>query len=75
MQHSKSTTIVFNENGNKLKTYRKLEGLTQKEFAKKYDFQETTLKKWEQGVRRCPAYVIKMLSIIHKYDINIGKGE
>jgi DNA-binding transcriptional regulator YiaG len=75
LQHSNSDKIVYNANAKKLKTFRKLEGLSQNQFAEKYEIPFNTYVKWEQGARRCPAYVIKMLSIIHKYDIKIGKGE
>lgn len=63
------------------KDYRKRQGLSQAKFAEKYGFRLRTLQDWEQGRRRPPEYVIKMLS---ENDVNssnifteaiISKGE
>ena len=37
LQHSNSDKIVYNANAKKLKTFRKLEGLSQNQFAEKYE--------------------------------------
>ncbi len=73
LQHSNSDKIVYNANAKKLKTFRKLEGLSQNQFAEKYEIPFNTYVKWEQGARRCPAYVIKMLSTIHNLNISVRK--
>lgn len=74
LQHSNSDKIVYNANAKKLKTFRKLEGLSQNQFAEKYEIPFNTYVKWEQGARRCPAYFIKMLSTIHNLNISVQKG-
>lgn len=48
---------------------RKFTGLSQSEFAKKYDISLSTLQHWEQGCRKPPEYVVRLLSrIIHEVD-------
>ena len=49
-----------------IKEIRTVSGLTQKEFAQKYDIPVQTLKGWESAPestshRDCPPYVLKLL--------------
>ena len=45
-----------------IKELRKITGLSQSEFAKKFHIPVGTLAHWEQGVRTPPEYVVYMLS-------------
>lgn len=46
-----------------IKEIRERSGLTQKQFSQKYNIPVDTLQNWEQGRRKCPAYVITLLEI------------
>lgn len=43
------------------KEIRKITGLSQAEFSKKYNIPKRTLEKWEQGTNLCPQYVLDLL--------------
>ena len=47
-----------------IKELRKITGLSQAAFAKKFHIPVGTLAHWEQGIRTPPDYVIYMLSRI-----------
>lgn len=66
MQYSKSHKIVEKMNNIELKQCRIRQGLTQKDFCEKYKINMSTYQKWEQGVNRCPDYIIEMLKEIQK---------
>ena len=60
-----------------IKEIRAVTGLTQKEFAKKYDIPVQTIKGWESSPessshRDCPTYVLKLLErvVIEDYRRN-----
>lgn len=60
-----------------IKEIRAITGLTQKEFAKKYDIPVQTIKGWESSPessshRDCPTYVLKLLErvVIEDYRRN-----
>lgn len=40
---------------------RKQTGLSQSKFAQKFHLRVNTVQKWEQGLRKCPDYVIWMM--------------
>ena len=44
-----------------IKEMRKLLGVSQVNFSKKYEIPLRTLQHWEAGDRECPAYVLKLL--------------
>lgn len=54
---------VLNENGdiNIAKILRKATGMSQNEFAKYFEMPAGTLRNWEQGIRACPEYLIKLM--------------
>ncbi len=52
-----------------VKSLRKKTGLSQSDFCKCYDIPVATLRDWEQGRRKCPEYVIKLLDFKVEYDI------
>lgn len=47
-----------------IKELRKITGLTQAEFAKKFHIPAGTLAHWEQGIRKPPEYVVYMMAKI-----------
>ena len=47
-----------------IKELREKTGLNQKDFAEKYKIPLGTLKNWEQGIRKPPAYVYYYLEVI-----------
>jgi len=47
-----------------IKELRKITGLSQAEFAKKFHIPVGTLSHWEQGIRKPPDYVIYMMTRI-----------
>ncbi len=47
-----------------IKELRKITGLSQAEFAKKFHIPVGTLAHWEQGIRKPPEYVVYMISRI-----------
>lgn len=52
---------VTSEIALKVREVRKLTGLNQEEFCKKYHIPISTLRNWEQGFRECPMYVVELL--------------
>lgn len=54
---------VLNENSdiNIAKILRKATGMSQNEFAKYFEMPAGTLRNWEQGIRACPEYLIKLM--------------
>lgn len=52
-----------------IKTIRLKTGLSQSDFCARYDIPTGTLRDWEQGRRKCPEYVIKLLDFKVEYDI------
>lgn len=60
-----------------IKEIRQITGLTQEEFAKKYEIPVSTLQGWESSpttrrYRECPPYVLKLLErvVIEDYSRN-----
>lgn len=49
-----------------IREIRERSGLTQKQFSQKYNIPVDTLQNWEQGRRKCPAYVITLLEMIER---------
>ena len=47
-----------------IKELRKITGLSQVEFAKKFHIPVGTLSHWEQGIRTPPEYVVYMMTRI-----------
>lgn len=45
-----------------IKEMRLATGMSQSQFAKKYNIPVSTLRKWEQGESRPPAYVVELIS-------------
>lgn len=43
-------------------------GLSQTEFARKFDIPKHTLQCWEQGIRKPPDYVVSMIWKILDYE-------
>lgn len=44
-------------------------GITQSEFAEKYNIPIRTIQNWECGSRECPQYVLELLEFKVMYDI------
>ena len=58
-----------------VKELRSLTGLSQSDFAKKFNIKTATLQMWEQGVNNTPAHVLFMISRILElegYPVNEG---
>ena len=51
----------IDEGFNQLKVLRERSGMSQSQFAKYFNIPPSTLKKWEQGQRRCPEYLLKLI--------------
>ena len=49
------------ESRERLKAARKKTGMTQKEFAKYFEFSVRALEEWERGATRIPAYLLKLI--------------
>lgn len=60
---------------NKIKSLRTKLGLTQKEFAKKYEIPLATVQDWEHGRRIPPTYVPKMCEKIQELEKKIAELE
>lgn len=56
-----------------IKEIRKLTGLTQKDFATRYNIPKRTIEDWERGVRNCPEYVTQLLERCVKMDTFIRR--
>ncbi len=48
---------------------RAMTGLSRQEFAEKYRVTERSLKKWEEGPRGCPAYMLEILEFRIKKEL------
>lgn len=44
-----------------IKTLRERSGMSQNNFAEYLNIPPSTLKKWEQGLRECPVYLIELI--------------
>lgn len=44
-----------------VKEMRNASGLTQKAFAEALQIPEKTIKNWEQGQRKCPEYLLRLM--------------
>ena len=51
-----------------IKELRRITGLSQSEFAKKFHIPVGTLAHWEQEIRKPPEYVVYMISRIVYYE-------
>lgn len=49
-----------------IKEIRKMTGLSQSEFSKKYEIPKRTIESWEEGQRTPPPYVIALLEKVVK---------
>lgn len=58
----------------KIKELRKLTGLSQAAFSKKYHIPLRTIQDWEREVRTPPEYVIELLEFKVKSDIQEDKN-
>lgn len=58
----------------KIKELRKLTGLTQAAFSKKYHIPLRTIQDWEREVRTPPEYIIELLEFKVKSDIQEEKN-
>lgn len=47
---------------------RKMTGLSQDKFAKKYHLSPSTLRKWEQGISQTPEWYLWLLNENFKYE-------
>lgn len=56
-----------------IKQIRKRTGLTQREFANKFGIPITTLRNWEQGVNKPPAYLVKLLEAAVDAELELDK--
>ena len=46
---------------NGIKSLRKMCNMSQKEFAKYYHVPIGTVRNWDQGLSKCPPYVLKLM--------------
>jgi putative transcriptional regulator len=58
-----------------VKELREQTGLSQSEFAAKYDLNLRSLQNWEQGVSMPPRYVVTLLSRVVGLDYKIEESE
>lgn len=56
-----------------IKEIRKITGLSQEKFSKKYNIPKRTLEDWERNIRSCPEYVKDMLERCVKMDTYIQR--
>lgn len=56
----------------RLKELRCRTGLSQAKFARKFFIPVGTYEHWEMGIRKPPAYVVKMMSLILDYEDKYG---
>lgn len=52
---------------------RKSTGLSQDKFCAALNIPAPTLRKWEQGQRECPPYVVELIAYRVKHDPSFGK--
>ena len=43
------------------KELRQQSGMTQKEFAEYFEIPKRTIENWDEGVRQCPEYLLKLM--------------
>ncbi len=58
-----------------IRELREKTGLTQKEFAKKYELQLGQVRSWEQGWRNTPKSILYMLNRLVKIDFGDDADE
>lgn len=51
-----------------IKEIRQLTGLSAKAFGERYGIPHRTIQNWEEGQRKCPDYVIRLLERVVKED-------
>ncbi len=56
-----------------IKEYRTRMGLSQTQFAAKFCINIGTLRSWEQGVNRCPEYVLCLFDRVTAYEAKYGE--
>lgn len=54
---------------------RRQTGMSQSEFSKVLKIPESTLKKWEQGQRKCPTYIIELIAYRVQHDELFAVGQ
>lgn len=57
-----SYAVLNNNDINVVKILRKATGMSQNEFARYFEMPAGTLRNWEQGIRECPKYLIKLMA-------------
>ena len=53
---------------NSIKKIRSYTGLSQAKFSQKYNIPTRTVENWESGSRKCPEYLIQLLSRVVQED-------
>ena len=53
---------------------RKETGLSQSQFAKKFDIPVGTLQHWEQGIRKPPEYVLALITSVITYEVLLDQS-
>ena len=43
------------------KEMRQASGMTQKEFAQYFEIPKRTIESWDEGARKCPEYLLKLM--------------
>jgi DNA-binding transcriptional regulator YiaG len=43
------------------KELRQASGMTQKEFAEYFEIPKRTIESWDEGARKCPEYLLKLM--------------
>ena len=57
-----------------IKEIRAMTGLSQANFAKKYNIPKRTIESWEAGDRNPPPYVIELLERVIRYEREHGEN-
>lgn len=52
-----------------IKEIRAIIGMSQADFAEKYNIPLKSIQNWEQGVRKCPQYVLELLEFKVRHDV------
>lgn len=71
LPHSRKTLVAVEEvdtHMHEIKEIRGISGLTQEDFALKYEIPLPTLKCWETGTRTPPDYVVRLLKTVVQID-------
>ena len=63
-----TTSLTYYWFMNELKEIRIATNLNQEQFAEKFEIPVRTLANWEQGYRKPPEYVVKMIKKILRYE-------